>query len=189
MHDIEPYYAWRDLYIASEDQLSPFFKRQYSEIDFTHSIYNHLIHPQWDEIGSSTLFIKIIFTDYTQQFTIIELIGEWNDYLYNDIMYLKRNIIDKQIEQGINKFILIGENILNYHSSDPDYYEEWYDDIEDGWIACINFREHVRREFEQANIDFYLGFGGLFNDFDWRTFEPYQLFNKIERTISNRLNP
>ena len=57
MHDIEPYYSWRHLYIASEDHDSPFYRREYSEFEFTHAIYNYLIHPQWDEIGSSTLYL------------------------------------------------------------------------------------------------------------------------------------
>ena len=45
---------------------------------------------------------------------------------------------------GINKYILIGENILNFHYSDDSYYEEWFDDNGDnGWIVLLNFREHV----------------------------------------------
>src|SRR3546814_1657681 len=31
MHELEPFYKWRDDYIASEDSKSPFFKQQYSE--------------------------------------------------------------------------------------------------------------------------------------------------------------
>ena len=73
MHTIEPYFNWRDLYIASEDEKSPFYEREYNEFEFTHAIYDHLIHPQWDEIGSPTLFIKILFVDYDESFAIIEL--------------------------------------------------------------------------------------------------------------------
>jgi hypothetical protein len=115
MHEIEPYYYWRHLYIASDDERSPFYKRQYSEFEFTNAIYNFLIHPQWDEMGSATLYLKVLYADYNRGFSIIELLGEWNDCLYNDIMYLKRNIIEPMIKEGINKFILIGENILNTH--------------------------------------------------------------------------
>ena len=70
MHNIEPYYNWRNLYIASEDALSPFYEREYSEFEYTNKIYNYLIHPQWDYIGSETLYIKIIYADYNEGFTI-----------------------------------------------------------------------------------------------------------------------
>ena len=41
-------------------------------------------------------------------------------------MFLKRNIIDELVGEGIDKFIMIGENVLNYHASDDSYYEEWF---------------------------------------------------------------
>lgn len=189
MHDIEPYYAWRHLYIASEDKYSPFYRREYSEFEFTHAVYNYLIHPQWDEIGSSTLYLKILFVNYEDGFAIIELFGEWNDVIHNDIMYLKRNIADSLIDKGITKFILIGENIFNFHSAEDDYYQEWFDDIEDGWIVALNFRDHVLTEFKQANLDYYIAFGGKFDRFNWRSFDPNQLYTVIEAQIMKRLNP
>ena len=189
MHDIEPFYSWRNLYIASEDERSPFYGQEYSEIEFTHAIYNYLIHPQWDEIGSATLFIKILYADYDDGYCIIEMIGEWNDCLYNDIMYLKRNIVEPLVENGINKFILIGENVLNFHSSDDNYYQEWFEDLEDGWIVAINFRDFVIREFENANIDYYIAFGKHFNDVNWRKYTPMDLYQVIEKAMSRRLNP
>ena len=187
MHTIEPYYQWRDQYIASEDESSPFYEKEYSEFEFVNCIYDHYIHPQWDEIGSPTLYIKILYTDYEKGFAIIELMGEWNDALHNDIMYLKRNIIEHLESHNINKFILIGENVLNYHSSDDAYYEEWADDIEEGWIAGINFRDHVIREFEGANIDYYIAFGGLLNKLTWGVYNPVQLFEKVDSLIVKRL--
>jgi hypothetical protein len=188
MHDIEPYYNWRHLYIADEDKRSPFYNRQYSEFEFSHAIYNHFIHPQWDGMGSATLYIKIIYTNYDQGFTIIEMLGEWNDCLYEDIMYLKRNIIEPLIEEGIQKFILIGENVLNFHASEDDYYQEWFDEIEDGWIVGLNFREHVLKEFMDTNIDYYISFGGVFDTIDWRAHSPMQLFGKIESQMQKRLS-
>jgi len=189
MHDIEPYYAWRHLYIASEDKRSPFFRREYSEFEYTNAVYNYLIHPQWDEIGSSTLYLKILFVNYEEGFAIFELFGVWNDVLHNDIMYLKRNIADALIDKGINKFILIGENVFNFHSSEDDYYQEWFDDNEDGWIVALNFRDHVLREFKQAKLDYYIAFGGKFDRFNWRSFDPNQLYIVIEAQIMKRLNP
>lgn len=187
MHDIEPYYNWRALYIASEDERSPFYEREYSEFEYTNAIYNYLIHPQWDDIDSPTLYIKILFVDYDQKYAIIEMIGEWNDAINNDIMLLKRNVIEKIMEEGINKFILIGENILNFHASDDCYYQEWFEEVEDGWIAFLNFRKHVLDEFQHANIDYYILSGGKLNDVAWRTSSPNELFEKIERYVQKRI--
>jgi hypothetical protein len=74
------------------------------------------------------LYLKIIYVDYELQFAIIEIIGEWNDAIENDIMELKREIIDLLEKEGIYKFILIAENVLNFHSSDKEYYQEWFED-------------------------------------------------------------
>ena len=77
MHSLEPFYRWRNFYIASEDPNSPFYERVYSEFEYTHAIYDHVIHPQWDSIGSPTLFIKVLYADYEEGHAIIEMIGEW----------------------------------------------------------------------------------------------------------------
>ncbi len=187
MHTIEPFYNWIDNYSAAEDELSPFYRREYSEFEFNYSIYDHCIHPQWDYFGSSTLFIKILFADYEQGFSIIEMFGEWNDCLYNDIMYFKRNVIEVMVNYGINKFILIGENVLNFHYSDDSYYEEWFQDIENGWITAINFRDHVIEEFKKIYLGNYMVFGGEFDYFYWRKYTPYQLFNKVDSHVARRI--
>ena len=188
MHEIEPFFSWRHYYIASEDDRSPFYNREYSEFEFSQVVYNYYIHPQWDEIGSSTLYIKILWADYNLGCAIIEMMGEWNDCLHNDIMVFKRNIIEPLMQEGINKFILIGENVMNYHSGDDDYYQEWFDEIEDGWIAAINFREHVISEFTDARIDYYIAFGGPLDTLEWRIFTPKQLFERINSLIVKRLS-
>lgn len=154
---------------------------------FTDAIYDHYIHPQWDNIESSTLFIKVLMADYDQSYAVIEMIGEWNDCLYNDIMFFKRNIIDEMLAEGIKKFIIIGENVLNFHSSDDSYYEEWFEDIEDGWIVFINFHEHVIRDFHDANIDYYIVSGGNLNEFQWRNYTPNNLYEKIESLVMKRM--
>ncbi len=187
MHTLEPFYRWRELYKAEEDERSPFFEREYSEFYYSNQIYDHLIHPQWDDFGSSTLYMKILFTDYEESYTILEFIGEWNDAINNDIMFLKREILELLMEEGINKFILIGENILNFHASDDSYYEEWFQEAEDGWIACLNFRPHVLDELKSGRIDYYLNFGGELDEFTWRTLAPGQLYKKVERILERRL--
>lgn len=187
MHEIEPYFRWRDHYIASEDERSPFFEREYSEFEFSDRVYNFLLHPQWDNFGSPTLFMKILYADYEKGYTIIELIGEWNDAINNDIMILKRDIIEHLMMEGIDKFILIGENVLNFHYSDDCYYEEWFEELEDGYIALVNFHEHVVREFSEIHIDQYFVLGGELEDLAWRTYSPEQFFKRIDGYVQKRL--
>ncbi len=187
MHDIEPYYRWRDDYVAAEDERSPFYQTEYSEFEFDKLVYNYYIHPQWDYFGSQTLYLKVLFADYERQYAIIEFIGEWNDTIYNDIMLLKREILEVMMHEGINKFILIGENVLNFHASDDSYYEEWFQDVEEGWIAGVNFREHVVDEFKRSNIDYYINFGGNLDDMVWRNLKPIQFFKKVEEQLMKRL--
>lgn len=188
MHSIEPHYSWRSHYRVEEDVNSPFYGKEYSEFEFTESLYDHLIHPQWDNIGSPSLFIKIIYADYREGYSIIELLGEWNDCLHNDIMFLKRDIADHLMGQGINKFILIGENVLNFHYSDDCYYEEWFEDVVEanGWIALLNFNEFVLREFSEIDIDSYFVLGGKLNELNWRTKKPKVLFKKIRDLVERR---
>ncbi|MCG8576008.1 MAG: hypothetical protein MI810_14055 [Flavobacteriales bacterium] len=189
MHTIEPYYNWRGYYIASEDIQSPFYERIYSEFEFTDTIYNYCIHPQWDNIGSPTLFIKILFSDYDEGFAIIELFGEWNDAVQNDIMIFKRDILEHLMQCGISKFILIAENILNFHASDDCYYEEWFDEVEDegGWIAMLNLRPHVLEEIQSEELDQYFVLGGELSDFAWRTMTPQQFYSKVSGYVQKRL--
>jgi hypothetical protein len=187
VQDIEPYYRWRELYIASDDERSPFYGVVYSEFEYSNTIYNYYIHPQWDEFGSTTLYVKVLYADYDRSFAVLEFIGEWNDALYNDIMFLKREVIEPMIRNGISKFILIGENILNFHGSDDCYYEEWFQDVEDGWIAALNFRPHVMKEMEKFNVDSYFVTGGELDDFNWRLYNPVELLYQIEKIVTHRL--
>ena len=183
MHLVEPYYHWMNLYQASEDPLSPFHGREYSELYFENHIYNYLIHPQWDGFGSSTLFAKIIYVDYQESFAVIEFIGEWNDAIENDIMTLKRDLIDELLKEKIDKFILIGENVLNFHSSDDCYYEEWTEDIDDGWAVMLNLHDHVQEEMREVGIDQYFIMGGEFDTIEWRTYLPKQLYKLISEKV------
>ncbi|MDX2189419.1 MAG: hypothetical protein SFY32_06130 [Bacteroidota bacterium] len=187
MHDIEPHYGWEKYYNSSEDSKSPFFEKEYNYELLTNDIYGYYINPAWDYIGSETLYAKILFADYTNNCAIIELIGEWNDTLHNDIMHLKRNLIDELIYEGINKFIIIGENIFNFHGSDDCYYEEWFEDIEDGWIVSIGFRDFVLSEWRKFGIDAYVNYGGELEVENWRTLQPLSLYKFINDKIVKRL--
>lgn len=187
MHDLEPHYNWRHLYVASEDDRSPMYGHFNSEVYYTDSIYDFVIHPQWDNIGSETLFIKVLFAEYDEGYAIIELLGEWNDVLTNDIMTLKHEVLDLMMDQGIDKFILMAENILNFHADSTDYYDEWLEEIPDGWIVFLNAREHILKELADYGIDQYFLFGGQMNDISWRTKSPRKLFDQIKKLAERRL--
>jgi hypothetical protein len=188
MHTIEPYYNWLKYYDVAEDDRSPYFGKQYNHDVYSETIYGYYIDPAWDSIGSETLYIKILYTDYIQGFTIIEFIGEWNDAINNDIMTLKRNILEVLLKEGINKFILIGENILNFHGSDDSYYEEWFDEVEDGWIAAVCFPKFVTDELKKYQIDHYINMGGTLQIEQWRTMTPLVFFDFVNSLIQRRLN-
>ena len=187
MQNIEPYDNWRYLYTSEDDERSPFYGRVYSEFEFTQTVYNYYIHPQWDEFGSSTLYIKILIADYVSRYAIIEMIGEWNDAIENDIMSLKRDVIDKLLREGITKYILIAENVLNFHSSDNSYYEEWNEDVSDegGWMICINMPEQTQYDFKRARLHHYIE---LIDLPQWRTIKPDLLFTQLDNILMKRLN-
>lgn len=190
MHDIEPHFRWRDVYIAEEDPSSPFFGRTYSEFEFTHSLYNFYIHPQWDSFGSATLYGKILFVDYIEGYALIELMGEWNDTLHNDIMFLKRNIADPLMLAGISKFVFFCENVLNFHASpDDDYYAEWAEEVteEGGWIVLVNTRTHVQEEMQIARMQWYSHFGEEYNDIIWRTQKPQLVYQVLDALVLGRV--
>jgi hypothetical protein len=186
MQDIEPYFNWRHIYVSEEDERSPFYGREYSEFEFSQTIYNYYIHPQWDDFGSRTMYLKVLIADYEEQYAVLEFIGEWNDAIENDIMTLKRDVIDHFLKQGIFKFIIIGENILNFHGIERDYYEEWYEDVmdENGWVVIVNMPEQSQYDFKKLKLNRYLELMEIEN---WRIYKPIHLFRKINEELSKRL--
>jgi len=186
MHDIEPFFKWREKYVASEDNRSPYYGKVYDEFTFSKKIYNYFIHPQWDEFGSATLYLKVLFVDYSEGYAIIELIGEWNDCIGNDIMFLKRDLVDRLVKEGIFKFVFIAENVLNFHGSDDCYYEEWFHDIidEGGWVAIINTEKHVKEEMLDTQLNHFLHFGEHLNEINWRRMTPRNLLQWVDEKRS-----
>jgi hypothetical protein len=185
MHEIEPFFKWENLYDPSQDERSPFFGTEY--LGYELSLYDHYIHPLWDFIGSETLYVKVLFVDYEEGYAIIEMLGEWNDTLHNDIMHLKRNLIDTMLAEGITRFLLIGENILNFHGLEDDYYQEWFEETEEGWIVAMGFRDFIQREWSKYGLDAYLNWGGNLEIEKWRTLSPQKLIELIQFEMSHRL--
>jgi len=188
MQHIVPYHNWLRYYDPATDERSPFFGKEYNYDLYSETIYGYYIDPAWDGIGSETLYIKILFADYDAGYVVIEFIGEWNDAINNDIMTLKRNILEILNQEGINKFILIGENILNFHGSDDSYYEEWFEDVEEGWIAAVSFPDFIQDEFRKYHIDHYINMGGTLQIENWRTMPPVVFYELVAGLIQRRLN-
>ncbi|MFM7672636.1 MAG: hypothetical protein ACKO6Q_08615 [Bacteroidota bacterium] len=182
MHLLEPFYNWLHQYVSEEDLRSPFYGQEHSEFEYSHTIYNYYIHPQWDQLGSKTLYGKVLMADYEEGYVVLELIGEWNDAVENDIMTLKRNVLEPFMAEGIRSFILIGENVLNFHSDISDYYEELAEELADmgGWIVCLNMPDATSREFQQAGLPKFLPLVDLF---DWRNYKPIHLFSKLRASL------
>ncbi|MEM6644332.1 MAG: hypothetical protein AAF616_15240 [Bacteroidota bacterium] len=194
MHTLRPYERWNQYYNSSYDDRSPFSGMEYNYDLYSTTIYGYYIDPAWDFFGSETLYIKIIYADYDLGFAVIELIGEWNDAINNDIMQLKRNIVEHLAANGINKFALIGENVMNFHGSDDCYYEEWFEEVEEvqpgigvGWIAGINFKDFVIEEMCQYNIDNYINMSGSLVIEQWRTLTPQKFYQVVDSLIQRRL--
>jgi len=101
-------------------------------------------------------------------------------------MELKREVADVFMQSGIYKFILIAENVLNFHSSDKEYYEEWYEEVteENGWVVILNMPEQTQYDFKRAKLNRFLELMEIDN---WRTYKPFHLFKKIDEIESKRL--
>ena len=188
MHTIEPFAGWLQYYESSSDENSPFHEKEYNYDVYSETIYGYYIDPAWDFFGSETLYLKILYADYDLGYVVMEFIGEWNDTINNDIMTLKRDIIEQLQAEGVNKFILLGEHILNFHGSDDSYYEEWFDEVEEGWIAGVNIAEHVHVEMKKFHIDRYINMSGTLQIENWRTLHPQRFFELINSLIQRRLN-
>lgn len=131
--------------------------------------------------------MKILFVDYEQSYAIIELLGEWNDAIENDIMTLRRDVTDVLYAKGVNKFILIAANVLNFHSSNDDYYQEWREQISDegGWVVVIDMPEQSQYDFKRARLTNYIS---LVEFPQWRTLKPEIVFQEIESIFGRRLD-
>jgi len=190
MHTLEPFSNWLKYYDSSLDDQSPFYGKGYNYDRYSETIYGYYIDPAWDAFGSETLYLKILYIDYHERVAIIELLGEWNDTLYNDIMELKRNIIEPLLSEGIHKFILLGENILNFHGADNCYYEEWQQESaeEGGWIAAVSFPEFVRSEMRRFQLHLHIEMNDDLTIDNWRTLHPLRLYQLVEERIQRRLS-
>ncbi|MDX1906637.1 MAG: hypothetical protein SF053_06340 [Bacteroidia bacterium] len=179
LHDIEPFYGWLDLYSHETDTLSPFHEVEHSQFYYDRSVNQIPAHPLWDEIGSESLLVKILFADYEAGYAIIELFGEWNDLYDNDFKLLAENCLTWLVDNGINQFILICENVFHAYLERDDYYEAMQEELEDGWICILRARETVQVEMDAYGIMSYFYRSPILDELAWRRMRPRQLYDLI----------
>jgi hypothetical protein len=90
------------------------------------------------------------------------------------------------MQDGIYKFILIGEHVYNFHNGDRDYYEELYDELADeiGWAVMVNLHPAAQYDFLQKKLNRYIE---LMEIAPWRTYKPEDFFQLIDQKINQRL--
>ena len=188
MHELRPHSAWSLQYKATDDPQSPFYNEQGApENGAYHRMYDFVIHPEWDNIGCETLYVKQLYAAYDEGYVILELIGEWNDALHNDIMELKRRVIDPMLLEGIDKYLLIADNLLNFHGGESDYYAEWAEEVESGWIVFLNARDQVVQDLDAARLRPYVWVGERYRLGAWRAQDPLALCQGIDVLLQKNL--
>lgn len=185
MFNIEPFYGWLHLYDPTCDEYSPFYGTEHNLFEFDRRIYDMPAHPLWDVIESENLLVKILYADYSQGYTIIELIGEWNDLQFNDFRLLCENCLQALVDHGIQKFILICENVFSAYLGMDDYYAAFTDELSsDGFIHLLQPRPLVTEEFRTYGISAYVDWNPALDDLNWRGMHPSQVLACVE--ISNK---
>ena len=186
--NVEPFYGWLHLYNHEVDVRSPFHEVEHSLFEYNRKIYTFNANPLWDEIESESLLVKILYADYERGYTIIELLGEWNDLFENDFKLLCENCLTYMIDSGINKFILICENVFNVYLEHDYYYDAFHDELEDdGWLFLLKARPNVKSDFEQYNISQYFLWNPTIDLLPWRKLKPWALFEAIEHSTPKSL--
>lgn len=187
LHDIEPFYGWLAYYHHEEDKRSPFHDVQHNQFYYDRSINRIPAHPLWDQVGSESLLVKILYADYHEGYAVIELFGEWNDLFENDYKLLAENCLTYLIDEGINRFILVCENVFNIYLESDDYYEALQEELGDGWICLLRPRERVYEEMEEYQIAPYFFHSPVLDDLNWRTIKPPKLYEAVKTRMPKLL--
>ena len=76
---------------------------------------------------------------------------------------------------------------MNFHSSDKEYYQEWYEELSDenGWAVILNMPAATQHDFKKKKLQYYIE---LMELIDWRVYKPYHLFKKIDEELTKRLD-
>ncbi len=76
--------------------------------------------------------------------------------------------------------------MLNFHSSDDSYYEDWREQVEDatGWVVILNMPAQSQYDFVQARLNKYIE---LVDFAQWRTLKPELVFQQLDDLMLKRL--
>ena len=187
MHEVEPHYGWLKYYTNHQDPNSPFHAVEHNQLYYDRQVYQYLAHPQWDDIGSDGLLVKILAADYEQQFAFIELFGVWHDLLDNDFRLLLENCLEPLLHAGIDQFILVADSLLNIYLDSDDYYDAYQEHLEDGWNCLLRARPHIRQELTDHQLDHHFFWSDELDALPWRTLPPKRLFQTIQQRIRRLL--
>ncbi|MDX2248504.1 MAG: hypothetical protein SF052_17095 [Bacteroidia bacterium] len=187
LRDIEPFYGWLEIYSHDRDERSPFHEIQHSLFYYDRSVNNIPAHPLWDDIGSESLLVKILYANYEEGYAIIELFGEWNDLFENDYKLLGENCLTYLIDNGIDKFILICENVFHIYLETDDYYQALQDEMEEGWICILRARQEIFEEMNHYGVASYFYWSPFLDELEWRKLKPFQLFSLIQSRMGKVL--
>lgn len=185
LRHIEPFYGWLHYYSHEKDQRSPFHEVEHNLFEFDRSVNHIPAHPLWDDFGSESLLVKILFADYQKHYAILELFGEWNDLYDNDFKLLAENCLSILIEEGINQIILICENVFHGYFESDDYYDALQEELEDGWMVAIRLREELQNEMIDFGINQYFFWSPLLDEAPWRTIKPPVLYKLVSSRLEN----
>lgn len=183
LRDIEPFYGWLHLYSHEMDENSPFYEVEHNLFEYDRQMNRIPVHPLWDSIESESLLVKVLYADYDRKYAIIELFGEWNDLYENDYKLLAENCLTYFIDAGINRFILICENVFHGYYETDDYYEAVQEELGYGWICLLRMRPSVREELEAYQLTSYFFQSEICDELPWRKLRPAQLFDAVNQRI------
>lgn len=190
MFEVEPFYGWLHLYDPEADEYSPYYGVEHNLFEFDRSIYDMPAHPLWEDFDSENLLMKILYADYTKGYCIIELIGEWNDLQFNDFRLMRDNCLQLLKDAGINRFILICENVFSAFLEMQDYYEEFTEDLyPDGYLHLLKARPLVLEEFTRYGISAFVNWSQEIDSMNWRKMHPDQILTLIEDSYRRILPP
>jgi len=105
----------------------------------------------------------------------------------NDYKLLAENCLTFLLDHGINRFILICENVFHAYFETDDYYEALQEELDEGWITLVRPRQNVLEELASYNLSHYFYHSPMLDELNWRKFKPYQLFALIESRITRLL--
>ncbi|MEM6801348.1 MAG: hypothetical protein AAF696_08080, partial [Bacteroidota bacterium] len=89
------------------------------------------------------------------------------------------NCLTYLIDQGINKYILICENVFHIYLEEDDYYRAVEEELEDGWIFALRLRKELKDEMRDYGIAPYIYWSEKLDTVNWRSLKPAQLYKLI----------